>query len=517
MLKKLPIGIQTFKKIRSEDYLYVDKTKIALELISNNSYIFLSRPRRFGKSLFIDTIHNIYEGYKEYFKDLHIYDNWDWDIKYPVIKISFAGIFENKESTKDIIISILDKNKERLQLDFNPSAEVSTYFNQLINKASEKYNQKVVILVDEYDKPILDNIEKIDIAKDIRDTLKGFYSQIKDNDEFVKFCMLTGVSKFSRVSIFSGLNNLKDISLNEDFGDICGYTQNDLETVFYPYLKDIDIDKLKEWYNGYNFLGEKVYNPYDILLFIDNKKKFANYWFETGSPSFLINLIKKNNYFVPEFSNLIIEEKDINSFDIENLNLTTIMIQSGFLTIKEMKQKRDRFYYILDFPNKEVRLSFYDYILQRFSSNDNISISDDLYDIFEDANLEQLKNTIKRLFSSIAYNNFTNNEIENYEGFYASVFFTYFAALGCELIAEDVTNKGRIDLTIKFNDRVYIFEFKITKGDPLEQIKEKKYYEKYLSTSKDVYIIGVVFDPKERNISAFEVEKVVENAEYINL
>ncbi|MGB5793390.1 AAA family ATPase, partial [Poseidonibacter sp.] len=252
MLKKLPLGIQTFKEIIKEDYLYVDKTKIAFDLITNNKYIFLSRPRRFGKSLFMDTIHNIYEGNKEYFKDLYIYDKWDWEVSYPVVKISFAGIFEDKKSTKNIIKSILDKNKKRLNLEFDNSDDVSIYFKELIQETYEKYNQRVVILVDEYDKPILDNIEKIEIAKELRDTLKGFYTQIKDNDEFIKFTMLTGVSKFSKVSIFSGLNNLTDISLDDDFASICGYTQNDLETVFKEHLKDVNMDELKSWYNGYN-------------------------------------------------------------------------------------------------------------------------------------------------------------------------------------------------------------------------------------------------------------------------
>jgi len=509
MLKKLPLGIQTFKEIVSEDYLYIDKTKIAFNLITNNKYIFLSRPRRFGKSLFMDTIHNIYEGNKEYFKNLYIFDKWDWEITYPVIKISFAGIFENKETTKKIIKSILDTNKKRLDLEFNPSDDISIYFNELIYETSSKYNQRVIILVDEYDKPILDNIEKIEIAKEIRDILKGFYSQIKDNDEFVKFCMLTGVSKFTKVSIFSGLNNLTDISLDRRYGDICGYTQNDLETTFKEHLEDVDMQKLREWYNGYNFLGDKVYNPYDILLFIDSDKRFANYWFETGTPGFLINLIKKSNYFIPNFANLEVEKNIVNSFDIEDLNLETIMFQTGYLTIKEVVEEFGLTSYILSFPNKEVKLSFNNYILKMFLTNSvQTSIKISALRLLSVANLNELENTIKRLFSSIAYNNFTNNEITSYEGFYASIFYAYFAALGLELIAEDVTNKGRIDLTIKFENKIYIFEFKVTKGKPLEQIKKMKYYEKYLGSTNEVYIIGIVFDPKQRNVCAFEYERI---------
>ena len=362
--------------------------------------------------------------------------------------------------------------------------------------------------MDEYDKAILDNIDNLKLAQEIRSSLRGFYTQIKDNDAYIEFCMLTGVSKFSKVSIFSGLNNLKDISLNVEFGDICGYTQNDLETVFKEYLIDVDMKELKSWYNGYNFLGLKVYNPYDILQFLDKNKEFDNYWFETGTPTFLMNIIKKQNYFLPNLNNIILEKKEANSFEIEDLKLETVMFQSGYLTIKEVRKKRDRVFYLLDFPNKEVKLSFYDYILEKLTNNEKFIISDSLYDILEDSSLDNLENTIKKLFSSIAYNNFTNNDIQNYEGFYASVLYTYFATLGLELIAEDVTNKGRIDLTIKFDNKVYIFEFKINSNDVLSQIKEKKYYEKYLSADSEVYIIGICFDTKKRNLTSFEYEKI---------
>ena len=320
--------------------------------------------------------------------------------------------------------------------------------------------------------------------------------------------MLTGVSKFSKVSVFSGLNNLKDIGLDKRYGDICGYTEQDLNTKFKPYLEDINMEDVKQWYNGYNFLGEKVYNPYDILLFIDNDKLFKNYWFETGTPTFLINLIKQNNYFLPNFQNLEAPEDLLNSFDIDQLNLETIMFQSGYLTIKEVKNRRGKFSYILDFPNFEVKTSFYDYILKyTVEVSQKVPISNELYDALEDGNIQDLELVIKRLFASIAYNNFTNNHIENYKGFYASVLYAYFASLGIEMVAEDVTNQGRIDLTIKLDNKVFIFEFKVINEDPLKQIKEQKYYEKYIDKEREVYIIGIVFDRKERNVSKFEWEK----------
>jgi hypothetical protein len=270
-LKKLPIGIQTFRKVIEQDLLYVDKTGIALKLINNYQNIFLARPRRFGKSLFIDTLHNIFDGNQSLFKGLAIENQWDWEIQYPVIKISFSG----NRTVQELLNSIFNQlkiNGEQLKVNFEITNDYAISFANLIAASNKQYQQAVVILIDEYDKPILDNIDQLEIAIECRDILKRLYTQIKDNDQYIKFTMLTGVSKFSKVSVFSGLNNLEDISLAPEYADICGYTQKDIDTVFSPYLSDVDNDEVKRWYNGYNFLGSKVYNPYDILLFIKNGK-----------------------------------------------------------------------------------------------------------------------------------------------------------------------------------------------------------------------------------------------------
>src|SRR5574344_1425547 len=294
-LKKLPIGIQTFSKIREDDFVYVDKTGIAYDLIEKYQYVFLSRPRRFGKSLFLDTLRNIFEGNKEYFKDIAIFDKWNWDKKHPVVKISFAaGNLKTKKDLEEKWEEIFLNNQRYLQIDCEFEAGDRRCFSELIRKAYEKYQEKVVILVDEYDKPILDNITNPEIANEMRNGLVDFYSVIKDSDEFIRFAFITGVSKFSKTSIFSGLNNIVDISLEAEFGDICGYSQQDLETVFKEHLVGADMPMVKEWYNGYNFLGSPMYNPFDILQFIRNNFMFKNYWFETGTPTFLIKLIEKN-------------------------------------------------------------------------------------------------------------------------------------------------------------------------------------------------------------------------------
>ncbi|MBL0709107.1 MAG: AAA family ATPase, partial [Sulfurimonas sp.] len=234
-LAKLPIGIQAFSKIRDkkENYLYIDKTDIALELIKSSSYIFLSRPRRFGKSLFMDTVQEIFQGNKELFEGLYIYDKWDWEVKYPVIKIVFGKIL-NQRQLETTIIDTLEVNGERLGLECKNTEDYAICFKELIRKAYEKHKQKVVILIDEYDKPILDNIDKIEVAKENRDILSRLYTEIKNADEYIKFTMLTGVSKFSKASIFSGLNMLDDISLDPKYGNICGYTQENIENEFLP-------------------------------------------------------------------------------------------------------------------------------------------------------------------------------------------------------------------------------------------------------------------------------------------
>lgn len=505
-MKKLPVGIQTFSEIINEDYLYIDKTGIASELLGRFKYVFLSRPRRFGKSLFLDTLKNIFEGNREFFRGLLIEEQWNWEVKYPVIKISFSGGIHSKADLEGDLLYILKSNEKRLGLECENRARAQHFFAELIEKAYEKYHQKVVILIDEYDKPILDNIENIPEALVIRDGMRDFYTKIKENDEYLRFVFLTGVSKFSKVSLFSGLNNLEDISLNPDFGNVCGYTQLDLETTFVPYLEGVDMEQVKRWYNGYNFLGDKVYNPFDILLFIRNQRAFKNYWFETGTPRFLVELIKKNSYFIPKFNGLQVNESLVNSFDLENLNLETILFQTGYLTIKRQLPLDVRFGYELGFPNMEVQMSFNDYILQSVTSvSENEPIRRELLALMNTGDIAGLEPVIKRLFASIAYNNYTNNDIERYEGFYASVLYACFASIGVDIIAEDVSNKGRIDLTLKVGGKIFLFEFKVTDGEPLEQIKRMKYYEKY---SGERYLIGIVFDPKVRNVSRFEVERL---------
>jgi len=505
-MKRLPIGIQTFREIIEGGYVYIDKTKYVLELIENYKYVFLSRPRRFGKSLLLDTIKEAFEGNRELFKGLYIYDKYDFS-KYPVIKISWAGNLRSLEGIKSRILFLLEENQDRLGIRSEFKSDPASFFAEIIAKAYKKYKERVVVLIDEYDKPILDNIDKVGFAKEVREFLRGFYGIIKDSDEYIRFAMLTGVSRFSKVSIFSGINNLTDISLQSKFNNICGYLEENLLREFGEYFSNagVDLEEVRKWYNGYNFGGrERVYNPFDILLFIDNDFEFKNYWFSTGTPSFLIKLLQEREFRLIDFENLEVDERILNSFDIEKIELETVLFQTGYLTIKKKEKFLDDTFYILSYPNKEVRKSFNDYVLdylvERVSTKTKIQIN--LYKVLLLSDLDRLEGILRALFKSIPYNNFVKNQIARYEGFYASVLYAYFTGAGFDVIAEDTTNDGRVDLTVILGKKVYLFEFKVYDEEPLKQVIEKKYYEKYMSY-EEVYGVGIKFNNETRNIDKY--------------
>lgn len=327
MLQKLPIGLQSFKGIREDGYLYIDKTNHIYRLVNNAKYNFLSRPRRFGKSLLIDTIRRLYEGKKELFAGLWVEDNWDWEKKHPVVKISFGSGGIDLDRLKNTIDDLLRHHADFYKVELKSKIEAGK-LKDLIIQLNEKYQQKVVVLVDEYDKPILDNIDNLPKALEIREELKNFYGTLKDLDEYLEFVLITGVSKFSKVSLFSGLNNLEDLSLDPSFGDLCGYTEQEVKDNFPEYLVGVDFAELQKWYNGFNFLGEnKVFNPYDVLNYF-KKKVYKNYWFETATPSFLIKMIEKNRYYIPDIENIEASSEIMESFDIKNLSLVTLLFQS---------------------------------------------------------------------------------------------------------------------------------------------------------------------------------------------
>ena len=526
-MKKLPIGIQTLKKIIDNDCIYIDKTPFVKKLTDQGSYFFLSRPRRFGKSLLLNTLKEAFLGNEALFKGLYLEHHWDWAQKYPVIHIDFG--LNQKDISKpvfnEMLSTILSINAHQYDLSLKGD-HPGVQFHQLIMDLHKKTGQQVVILIDEYDKPILDMIDNPEATSEMRDILRNFYTCIKSNDDKIKFCFLTGVTKFSKVSLFSGLNNLRDITLASDFSDCCGYTQSELESVFADYLDGVDMDKLKKWYNGYNFNGsptQKVYNPFDILLFFSNHNQFSTYWFETGSPTFLIKLIQKNEYFVPKFETLTTGETLLSSFDVDRIDLTTLLFQTGYLTIEAVST--DPFngmtQFKLNFPNFEVKFGLYNSLLVAFKGDIQAasSIKQTVQKALLQSDFEKLRVAIHSLLTGIPHHNYTNNPIAHYEGYYASLVYILFSALGLKTTPEDTTSTGRIDMTVELPDKILIIEFKVATPSPkppseegigggLLQIKAKNYHQKYLSLSKGLYAIGICFDPISRSISDFEWEKL---------
>ena len=507
-MTKLPIGIQTFSDIREDNYAYVDKTENIFDLIDRGRYYFLSRPRRFGKSLLIDTISELFKGSKEFFEGLYIYDKWDWSVKYPVIKISFgSGDYQTPEVVKKEISNNLEDVCEDLDIEYIDGLTLK----KLIRMVYKKYNQKVVILVDEYDKPIIDEITNREVAEKNRTILGNFYSAIKDSDQYIKFAMLTGVSKFSQMSLFSKLNNLTDITMAKRYGTIAGYTHHDLETVFKEHLEGINLEEVRRWYNGYNYFADPIYNPYDVLKFIENDFKFKNYWWESGNPKYLIEVLKKSNFYLPNLDDLIVGEETLNAFDVERIDIIALLWQTGYLTFDHEIVRNNKITYRMKIPNIEIKNSlnalFFDYLVNNSLNRTEKEIR--IQDQIDTANLEGIKTVLESLFASIANNNYTRNEVANYEGYYASIIYTFLFSLGYDTTAEDVTNVGRIDLTLKTETSIFIFEFKVdSKEDAIKQIKERKYYQKYLVENKDIYMVGINFSSVEKNISDYTWEIV---------
>ena len=507
--KNLPLGINTLDKLRGSNCIYVDKTRLAFQLIKQPGAFFLSRPRRFGKSLFVDTLKEIFEGNQKLFEGLYIHDQWDWSRKFPVIKIDFAGgVLKNRQELDLRILDILQENAEHLGVSYE-STDIPGKLGTLIRKAMAKYGERAVVLVDEYDKPILDNIENPSIAAEMREGIKNLYSVLKQQDANIQFIFMTGVTKFSKVSLFSGLNQLTDITISRDFSTICGYTQEDLEQTFAQHLQGVDWDKLRLWYNGYSWRGDSVYNPYDILLFIREGMEYGNYWFETGNPTFLIKLFQTNRYFLPNLEHLEVTEEILKSFEIERINPVTLLFQSGYLTIESTFIAMERYMFRLKIPNQEVKVALGDQLVNAYTDfvEEKLGIQRPLYEYLFKGNINGFLDTVRRLFASIPWRNFTNNDLTNFEGYYASVLYAFLSSLNARIIPEDITNYGQVDITAILGDHIYVMEIKVVDGEnvkenlALKQIRECNYAQKYRGEpGKTVHEVGLIFSRSKRNL-----------------
>ena len=510
--RRLPIGIQTFRELRERDCYYVDKTAYIKRLLDAGKHYFLSRPRRFGKSLFLDTLKEFFEGNQELFAGLYIHDRHDWTERHPVVRLSFGGgNFKEPGYLDTNVMAQLDG----IEVAAGVSPRYATAperFGYLIRSLHEQTGQRVAVLVDEYDKPILDAlVETPEVARANRDYLRGLYGVIKDSDAHVGFTFLTGISTFSKVNLFSQLNNLTDLTLDRRYSAICGYTERDLDTVFAPELGGLDRERVREWYNGYSWRGtEKVYNPYDLLLLFDSRE-FAAHWFETGTPAFLVDTLFERRVSSVSLDEMVSTAKLLSAFDVGRIGTEALLFQTGYLTITGEETLGGMALYRLGYPNREVRQSLNEYLLSHLVQDpaQQTANSIRLARLLEAVDCEGLRELFHAFFASIPYQWYTNNDIANYEGFYASVFYSYFAALGYEIVVEESSSHGRLDMAVRAGGQVYLFEFKVVElapaGSALAQLRERDYAAKYRGGGEPIHLIGVEFSRDTRNVTAFEV------------
>ncbi len=513
---KFPIGIQDFESIITDGYTYIDKTRLIYQLITMGKPYFLSRPRRFGKSLLISTLHSLFSGRHDLFKGLWIdQSEWDWT-EYPIIRLDMSTI-NNRTPERfelDLIRALNDMAAERNLTLTGVSA--ANYLENLIKQLSVK--QKVVVLIDEYDKPLIDRLGDLEIAKANREILREFYTILKAEDEHLKFIFMTGVTIFSKVSVFSGLNNLNDITMTNDYSDLLGYTRSELDYYFSNEIHEVAIannlttedcrEQIREWYNGYKFSknGEMVYNPFSTLKLLDSKD-FSAYWFETGTPAFLIDLISKRQFDLSNLEQINVDIQSFGSFDIEDLPTLPLLYQTGYLTIKAFLSHLNA--YCLGFPNREVSQSFSKSLLSTFASSEAecskslVEISANLYSI--PWNYYRFFELMQNIFALIPYDLYLKQEKH-----FHSLFYLIIKLAGFQIGAEIHTQQGRADAALEAKDKVIIFEFKLnaTPQAALDQIKQKKYYQQYQDRKLPIYLVGINFNSDQRSIDGWQVEQI---------
>jgi hypothetical protein len=510
--RRLPVGIQTFRQIREEGYYYVDKTAYARRLADDaGKHYFLSRPRRFGKSLFVDTLKELYEGNEPLFRDLAVHDGWDWSRRHPVVRLSFAA--GNFRRPDELLASIAEQLADIERETEAPVAEAATVprrFARLLAALHRQAGRRVVVLVDEYDKPILDALDEPVIAKANRDDLRGLYGTIKDCDAHVELTFITGVSRFSKVSLFSDLNNLIDITLDPGYSTICGYTEADIDTVFAPELPNLNRDLIRTWYNGYNWLGrEKVYNPFGILKLF-RSRTFRAHWFETATPRFLIDTLLRRGFSAPDLDAVLVSEALLSSFDVDRIAPEALLFQTGYLTIAEEKRLDGSPQYRLGYPNLEVRRGLNESLLDALTPNWRRSAGDAgaLRRSLAAKDWTGVETLCRQLLAGIPHDWHRRNEIARYEGYWSSVFYAWFQASLDGVATEDATSRGRVDLSVRLADNVYLFEFKVSErsnaGAALAQLRARGYADKYRAPGRGVHLIGVEISAGSREVAAFE-------------
>jgi len=514
----LPIGIQNFRRLRERGCYYVDKTPLIRSLIDQGDYYFLSRPRRFGKSLLVDTLHELFAGSEELFRGLDIHGHWDWSESRPVVRLSFDGKYNEPGEVERSVLNQLALIEHGAGIDPAKADGAAERLQNLLYHLHHFTGREVVVLVDEYDKPILDVLEDPDLAQANRDWLRGFYGIIKGSARHVRFVLVTGVSRFSKVSLFSGLNNLEDISLDPTFATICGYTDNDLDTVFAPELPGLDRDEIRKWYNGYHWRGgEKLYNPFDVLLLFRNRE-FRSWWFETGSPTFLFRLLAEKGVSPMELENRLTDATRLSRFDVDDMDLWAVLFQTGYLTIAGEERIGVEDFYILDYPNLEVRQSFSKGLLVHLGQEGE-RVSEDgraLIRLLADNDFDGFADRLRSFVAGIPHQWYDQGNLERYEAHYLSVLYAYFRSVGVDLRVEDSSSRGRADMVVFHGDQVFVLEFKMAENAgevqrmldrALVQMRDRGYGEQYRNRGGPVHLVGAVFGKRERGLLELRTER----------
>ncbi len=513
----LPIGIQDFRTIRETDSYYVDKTPLVRRLVEEGRHYFLSRPRRFGKSLLLDTLRSLFAGHEELFRGLDIHGHWDWSVRHPVLRLSFDGKYNDPADLERSVLNQLSLIEHAAGLDPAAVGTGPERLQSVLYRLHHTTGRGVVILVDEYDKPILDVLDSPELATANRDYLRGFYGIIKGSAEHVRFTFVTGVSMFSKVSLFSGLNNLRDISLDPRFATICGYTDGDIDEVFGPELGGLDREGIRTWYNGYHWRGgERVYNPYDALLLFDSRE-FRPYWFETGSPAFLFRTLVERSVSPMELENRVADTPLVSRFDVGDIGTEALLFQTGYLTItEEIPDGFDRLYR-LDYPNQEVRLSLNRGLLAYLGKEGREPLDDgrELVSLLEVNDFGGFAARLRSYLAEIPYQWHARGDLARYEAWYAGLLHMCLRAIGVELRAEEASGRGRADMVALTGGQVFVLEFKVVERDDgaeaaldlaLAQMRERGYADRYRHRGEPVHLVGVACGREARNLLEIRAE-----------
>ena len=521
-LLKLPVDIQSFETMRTENYLYVDKTRHIYRMVTEGKFYFLSRPRRFGKSLLASTLNCLFQGRKELFDGLWIAEQSDWEWQaFPVVFLDFNEITgHSAPALEEQLIIRLHEIAATSDLKLT-ARDPGMLFRELILALYQKTGQSVAVIIDEYDKRIIEHLgkglEHLDIAKKNRDILKAFFGILKGQSvsDKLRMVFLTGVSRFSKVSLFSDLNNLIDLSMEAPYADLLGYTQEEMAQYFVQELQqlaavlnlppDEAMQTLQTYYNGYRFSERdlRVYNPFSILRAFRNQA-LDEYWFESGTPTFLVNLLREKRYPLPDLEGLQVSRTIFTSFELENLRPEALLFQTGYLTIKDVQQG----IYTLDYPNLEVKHAFAEALLFGLAEEGSSAISSRVLHLpryLQRGEFDAFFETMQAIFASIPY----DIESQRDEAYFHTIFYLAMSASGMvEAQSSVLSSRGRIDLVVEFPNKVYILEFKCNQSADiaLRQIQANRYAEKYRGRGKAILLIGINFDKDQRNIAEWKVE-----------